>query len=175
MVEVATSLPVCKEWSAVNLSVLLPAVITSKESLAFPLSSPMLHRALPSYISFSDVQITMLKSSTEKRNAVLRLFWTGQFITSVIVKQVIKLFWFKANLDRTAHLKFDPTVFQTNDLQITDSTFHVPETFALTSSYMVEWIAHRTPTAEDHDLCLNQYKANIPCGIIKCSCGAGLY
>ena len=37
-------------------------------------------------------------------------------------------FWFKYNLDRNAmHPKFDLTWVRTHDLQIMNSTFHVPE------------------------------------------------
>ena len=41
------------------------------------------------------------------------------------------IFGFKYDLDiSTKHPKFDPAGVQTNDLQIMDSTFHVPETLA---------------------------------------------
>ena len=43
-------------------------------------------------------------------------------------------FWFKYDLDRsTVHARVDPTGVRIHDLQIINSTFHIPRTFTLTT------------------------------------------
>ena len=67
----------------------------------------------------------------------------------------------------STHPKFEPTGIRTHDLQIMDNTFHVPETFTLTSKPSgVKWMKSRSLHSFDTKFCF--------CCQISCLCDLGI-